>query len=73
MPTKHAASLFSCSAMKQKLASRFTDLLDVTTTENDGLPKHDCEVRYTVRKPGESRGGLGELPQSGYGELQSTA
>ena len=31
MPTKHAASA-------QKLAYRFTDLLDVAVTENDGLP-----------------------------------
>ena len=33
MPTKHAAALFSCSKMKQKLASWFTDLLDVTVTD----------------------------------------
>ena len=42
MPTKHAVSLFSCSAVK-KLTSQFTDLLDLTVTENDGLPeKHVC-------------------------------
>jgi len=41
MPTKHAASLFSFSAVK-KLTSQFTDLLDLTVTENDGLPKHVC-------------------------------
>ena len=42
MPTKHAASLFSCSAVKRKLASRFTDTLDVTVTGNDSLAKHIC-------------------------------
>ena len=42
IPTKHAASPFSCSAVKQKLASGLTDLLDVTVAENDGLPKHVC-------------------------------
>ena len=59
MPTKHAASLFSCSAMKQKLASRFTDLLDVTVTENDDLPKHTSVVKC-VRQ-------LGSLERAGEG------
>ena len=33
MPIKHAASPFSCSVVKQKLASRLTDLLDSRLTD----------------------------------------
>ena len=51
MPTKHAVSLLSCPAVKQKLVSLFTDMLDVTVAENDGLPKHICTecVRWLGR------------------------
>ena len=42
MPTKHAVALFSCSAVKQKLACRLADLLDVNVNESDGLPQHVC-------------------------------
>jgi len=47
-------------------------MLDITLTENDGLPKHARlgKVCETVRKPGESSR---RLAQSGCGELQSTA
>jgi len=42
MPTKHAVALFSCSAVKQKLACRLADLLDLNVSESDGLPQHAC-------------------------------
>jgi len=35
----HAASLFSFSAVKQKLASQFIELLDVAVIGKNGLPK----------------------------------
>ena len=41
---KHAASLFSHSSTAQRLASRVSELLQVTIAPHDGLPQHICYV-----------------------------
>jgi len=39
----HTAALFSHGAMKQELATRIGDLLNVVVAANDGLPQHVCD------------------------------
>ena len=39
----HTAALFSHAAMKQELATRIGDLLNVVVAANDGLPQHVCD------------------------------
>ena len=41
--TNHTAALFSNAAMKQELATRISDLLNVAVAANDGLPQHVCD------------------------------
>ena len=42
MPSDAAVSLFSNTAVQQRLPDRITDLLDVPVTQADGLPGHIC-------------------------------
>ena len=42
--TKHAASLFSRFSIAQRLASRVSELLQVTVASHDGLRQHICNV-----------------------------
>ena len=39
----HTAALFSNAAVKQDLATRISDLLNVAVAANDGLPQHVCD------------------------------
>ena len=41
--TNHTAALFSNAAVKQELATRISDLLNVAVAANDGLPQHVCD------------------------------
>ena len=41
--TKNSTPLFGTKAVKQRLASRISDLLEVTVDANDGLPQYVCE------------------------------
>ena len=42
MPSDAAVSLFSHTAVQQRLPDRIMDLLDVPVTQADGLPGHIC-------------------------------